>query len=47
MLVSVWQAESDLHRAAVDATHSSKVLEEEMDAFEKKKLSDIKVSCCH
>ena len=40
------QAETDLHQASVDASYTSKRLEEEMDSFEQKKLQDIKVSTC-
>nr|XP_002736146.1 PREDICTED: protein FAM92A1-like isoform X1 [Saccoglossus kowalevskii] len=36
------QAESELQKASVDATRSTKALEDEMDRFEKKKLQDIK-----
>ena len=35
-----------LHHASVDATDSSRRLENEMDSFEKKKLADIKVHTC-
>ncbi|XP_070575916.1 CBY1-interacting BAR domain-containing protein 1-like isoform X2 [Ptychodera flava] len=36
------QAESELQKASVDATRSTKALEDEMDRFEKKKMQDIK-----
>lgn len=38
------QAQNELQRAAIDATKASHDLEQEMDAFEKKKLEDIKAS---
>ena len=37
------QAETQLQKASVDASRTSRTLEEEMDSFEKKKLADIKV----
>ena len=37
------QAETDLKMASVDASRTSKSLEEEVDQFERKKLQDIKV----
>lgn len=36
------QAESKLQRATVDATRTNKALEDQMDAFERKRLQDIK-----
>ncbi|XP_030831360.1 protein FAM92A isoform X2 [Strongylocentrotus purpuratus] len=36
------QAESKLQKATVDATRSNKALEDQMDAFERKRLQDIK-----
>lgn len=39
------QAESELHRATLDATRTTRQLEETIDEFEKQKIRDIKV--CH
>ena len=41
------QAETELQKAAVDASWSSKALEERMDEFEQKKLQDLKVILPH
>ncbi|XP_077982222.1 CBY1-interacting BAR domain-containing protein 1-like [Glandiceps talaboti] len=38
---TISQAESELQKASVDATRSTKALEDEMDRFEKKKMQDI------
>nr|XP_029511654.1 protein FAM92A-like [Oncorhynchus nerka] len=40
--VSYEQAESDLQRATMDATRTTRQLEETIDAFEKQKIQDIK-----
>ncbi|XP_021428480.1 protein FAM92A isoform X4 [Oncorhynchus mykiss] len=37
------QAESDLQRATMDATRTTRQLEETIDAFEKQKIQDIKI----
>lgn len=39
------QAESELQRATMDATRTTKQLEETIDEFEKQKIRDIKVGC--
>ncbi|XP_013396523.1 protein FAM92A [Lingula anatina] len=41
------QAETELQKAHVDASRTSRALEEQMDEFEKKKLGDIKVVWLH
>lgn len=39
----LYQAESELHRASLDATRTTRQLEETIDNFEKQKIKDIKV----
>lgn len=39
------QAETELQRATMDATRTTKQLEETIDEFEKQKIQDIKVCC--
>lgn len=42
-MCSAPQAESELQRATMDATRTTKQLEETIDEFEKQKIRDIKV----
>ena len=42
--MSVLQAERELQKACVEATRTEKILEQQMDTFEQKKVEDVKVS---
>lgn len=44
LLVVSWQAESELQRATMDATRTTRQLEETIDLFERQKIRDIKVT---
>ena len=39
----IFQKETELQQASLDASHAAKNLEDEIEKFEKKKLQDIKV----